>query len=94
MENTVMTVTDSDNNKYEVYIKTGPKDSFEPLNINSEDIPLSIRQTNHPDGLIFVLQTQGNDSLIIRRTLINGNERIIQQFKKKDIILMYKGRSE
>ena len=47
-----MTVTDSDNNEYEVYVKTGPNDSFKPLLINYEDIPLHIRQTNHPDGYI------------------------------------------
>ena len=89
-----MIVNDSYNNEYEVYIKTGPKDSFEPLMINYQDTPLNIRQTNHPDGLIFILQTENDDSLIITRFLGNGNERIIQHFKKKDIILIFKRRFE
>ena len=89
-----MTVTNRDNNEYEVYIKTGSKDSFGPLMINYQDIPLNIGQTNHLDSFIFILQTENDDSLIITRFLRNGNERIIQHFKKKDIILIFNRRFE
>ena len=94
MENTIMKVTDSDNNEFEVYIKTGPKNSFEPLMINYEDIPLHIRQTNHPDGLIFILQSENDETVIITKIVRNNGQEFRYFFKKKDIILVFKGRSE
>jgi len=94
MENTVMTVIDSDNNEYEVYVKTGPKDSFQPLNINYEDIPLNIRQTNHPDGLIFLIKTENDDSVLITKIVRNNGQEFRYYFTKKDIILVFKGGSE
>ena len=89
-----MTVTDSDNNEYEVYVKTGPKDSFKPLLINYEDIPLHIRQTNHPDGLIFLIKTENDDSVLITKIVRNNGQEFRYYFTKKDIILVFKGRSE
>lgn len=89
-----MSVTDSVNNEFEVYIKTGPKNSFEPLMINYDDIPLNILQTNHHDGLIFILQSENDETVIITKIVRNNGQEFRYFFKKKDIILIFKGRSE